>query len=226
MALSFKVVILGEPSVGKTSLCQRIKSDTFNELTESTIGASFVSIKMAFDQHNRVIKNPQHNWLSTTVSLKIWDTAGSERYAPLTPLYYRDAEVAIVVFDLTSQKSFETAKNWCYKLQNSNGMSATKPLRFILLYGNKNDLQPVIDDGYLRAFVDVWQQDENVKLYYRKGSAKTGFNVAKVFDEIGTMLLGYHHSTLREYSTIDIEQLDLERPRPKRNSIWNLFGCL
>ena len=225
MALSFKVVILGEPSVGKTSLVQRAKQDNFNDITETTIGASFASVKLVYDQRGEIAKN-QHNWLTTTVSLNIWDTAGSERYAPLTPLYYRDAEVAIVVFDLTVQKTFDTAKNWCYKLQNSNGMSSMKPLRFILLYGNKNDLHSVIDDDFVNTFVNIWNQDEAIKLYYRKGSAKTGFNVKRTFEEMGAKLLEFHHSTLMEHSTIDIEQLDLERPRTKRNSFWNLFGCI
>uniref|UniRef100_A0A2K5IFM0 Uncharacterized protein n=1 Tax=Colobus angolensis palliatus TaxID=336983 RepID=A0A2K5IFM0_COLAP len=86
----FKLVLLGESAVGKSSLVLRFVKGQFHEYQESTIGAAFLTQSVCLDD--------------TTVKFEIWDTAGQERYHSLAPMYYRGAQAAIVVYDITNQK--------------------------------------------------------------------------------------------------------------------------
>ncbi|NXR21610.1 RAB5A protein, partial [Cinclus mexicanus] len=117
----FKLVLLGESAVGKSSLVLRFVKGQFHEFQESTIGAAFLTQTVCLDD--------------TTVKFEIWDTAGQERYHSLAPMYYRGAQAAIVVYDITNEESFARAKNWVKELQRQ-----ASPNIVIALAGNKADL--------------------------------------------------------------------------------------
>ncbi|XP_065278610.1 ras-related protein Rab-5C isoform X2 [Emys orbicularis] len=87
----FKLVLLGESAVGKSSLVLRFVKGQFHEYQESTIGAAFLTQTVCLDD--------------TTVKFEIWDTAGQERYHSLAPMYYRGAQAAIVVYDITNTEA-------------------------------------------------------------------------------------------------------------------------
>ncbi|XP_070582759.1 ras-related protein Rab-5C isoform X2 [Erythrolamprus reginae] len=87
----FKLVLLGESAVGKSSLVLRFVKGQFHEYQESTIGAAFLTQTICLDD--------------TTVKFEIWDTAGQERYHSLAPMYYRGAQAAIVVYDITNMEA-------------------------------------------------------------------------------------------------------------------------
>ncbi len=95
---SLQVVLLGEGSVGKTSLVLRYCKDEFNDKHLTTIQASFFAKRITVGQ--------------ARVKLAIWDTAGQERYAALGPIYYRDANGALLVYDITDRQSFDRVKQW------------------------------------------------------------------------------------------------------------------
>ena len=98
-----KVVLLGESGVGKTSIISRFIDDVFEEGLETTTGASYAGKNMVFkDYQNQV------------VNFEIWDTAGQEKYRALTQIFYKDASIAILVFDITNEESFEEIKNYWY----------------------------------------------------------------------------------------------------------------
>ncbi|KAL7977163.1 hypothetical protein Chor_009112 [Crotalus horridus] len=117
----FKLVLLGESAVGKSSLVLRFVKGQFHEYQESTIGAAFLTQTICLDD--------------TTVKFEIWDTAGQERYHSLAPMYYRGAQAAIVVYDITNMDTFVRAKNWVKELQRQASASIV-----IALAGNKADL--------------------------------------------------------------------------------------
>nr|CAD7198808.1 unnamed protein product [Timema douglasi] len=117
----FKLVLLGESAVGKSSLVLRFVKGQFHEYQESTIGAAFLTQTVCLDD--------------TTVKFEIWDTAGQERYHSLAPMYYRGAQAAIVVYDITNQDTFGRAKSWVKELQRQ-----ASPNIVIALSGNKADL--------------------------------------------------------------------------------------
>lgn len=129
-----KVVLLGDMGAGKSSIALRFSKDQFNEYQESTIGAAFVT------QTLPASSSPAH----PAVKFEIWDTAGQERYRSLAPMYYRHAAAAIVVFDITSEPSFEQAKTWVNQLFD-NGSEGT----IVTLCGNKKDRS---DEREVRSF--------------------------------------------------------------------------
>jgi small GTP-binding protein len=102
-AKTIKVVILGESGVGKTSIISRFINDTFDEELVTTTGASYVSKSMKFSDKNQVL------------NFEIWDTAGQEKYRSLTQIFYKDASIAILVYDITNKDSFEELQNYWYE---------------------------------------------------------------------------------------------------------------
>ena len=102
-AKACKVVLLGEAGVGKTSIISRFINNKFEENLETTTGASYAGKNMIFkDYQNKVVK------------FEIWDTAGQEKYRSLTQIFYKDASIAILVYDITNEESFEEIQNYWY----------------------------------------------------------------------------------------------------------------
>ncbi|KAI8872715.1 ras-domain-containing protein [Ramicandelaber brevisporus] len=119
--IDVKLVLLGEAAVGKSSLIMRFVNNEFQENKEPTIGAAFLTQKCKVG--DRVIK------------FSCWDTAGQERFHSLAPMYYRNAQAAVVVYDVTREASLDKAKTWIKELQRQ-----AQPGIVIHLVGNKIDL--------------------------------------------------------------------------------------
>ncbi|RKP11193.1 ras-related protein rab-5C-like protein [Thamnocephalis sphaerospora] len=115
-SLEAKLVILGSQGVGKTSLVMRYVQNTFSPHSASTIGASFLTQRM---QVFGVIRRGYVD--DCRVVLQIWDTAGQERFRSMAPMYYRGANAAILVYDITSEQSFQDISSWVEELQRNTG---------------------------------------------------------------------------------------------------------
>ena len=102
-----KAILVGESGVGKTCIIVRFVSEEFNE-TISTTGASYASKIVDFDEFQKKIH------------YQIWDTAGQEKYRGLTKIFYKDAKIVILVYDITRRKTFEEIKNYWYKQIKEN----------------------------------------------------------------------------------------------------------
>ena len=98
-----KVVLLGESGVGKTCIISRFIDNIFTESLDTTTGASYVSKNITFKEYQ-----------NKTITFEIWDTAGQEKYRSLTQLFYKDAQIAILVYDITNEESFEEVQNYWY----------------------------------------------------------------------------------------------------------------
>ncbi|KAF8272983.1 GTP-binding protein RAB5 [Lactarius quietus] len=164
--LQFKLVLLGESAVGKSSLVLRFVKDQFDDYRESTIGAAFLTQTVNLED-------------GTSVKFEIWDTAGQERYKSLAPMYYRNANCAVVVYDITQTASLEKARNWIRELQRQ-----ADPSIVIALCGNKLDLA---------ARRQVTQEEaqkyaEEEGLMWAETSAKNGEGVADIFTRIAKKL--------------------------------------
>ncbi|KAI6814609.1 hypothetical protein KC367_g8922 [Hortaea werneckii] len=118
---SVKLVLLGEAAVGKSSLVLRFVNNDFQPNKEPTIGAAFLTQKCQLP--------------ARTIKFEIWDTAGQERFASLAPMYYRNAQSALVVYDVTKKSSLTKARHWVAELQRQ-----ASPGIVIALVGNKKDL--------------------------------------------------------------------------------------
>lgn len=167
---NFKVVLLGEGCVGKTSIVLRYVEDKFNPQHISTLQASFLTKKVNLDNGNKV-------------QLNIWDTAGQERFHALGPIYYRGSHGAILVYDITDQDSFQKVKNWVKELKRMLGSEI-----ILTIAGNKIDLEEqrtVPED-------DAITYAESVGAHYFETSAKTNDNVDELFMELTKLMV--HHA--------------------------------
>jgi small GTP-binding protein len=159
--IDIKIIILGEASVGKTSIIGRYIDNSFHDLYTCTIQA---------EKRSKVINEDEN----TSLRLNIWDTAGQEKFKSITRQYYRDAHGAIIVFDLTSRKSFDEVKNWIKELK-SYGSEET----VIIILGNKSDLsnERAVPEDDIR-------KELNEEYFYSDVSAKTGNNIILAFDNL------------------------------------------
>jgi len=162
----FKIVILGDTGVGKTSLAVRFVRDVFRKF-ETTTGGTFYTQKVELED-------------DSTVKFNIWDTAGQERFRSVAPLYYRGAAAAIVVYDVTSYLSFTSAKSWIEELRERGD-----PDVLIVLVGNKIDLEPSKNTVTFDE-AEAYASDQNI--LHLGTSAKTAQNVRALFVEIAKAL--------------------------------------
>mmetsp|Transcript_1631 Transcript_1631/g.4373 ORF Transcript_1631/g.4373 Transcript_1631/m.4373 type:complete len:220 (-) Transcript_1631:193-852(-) len=178
---SVKVVLLGDSGVGKSSLVLRFITNEFKPYTESTIGASFMSktveIEESMDERmvdqlnrNKELQGPR------SITFKIWDTAGQEKYHSLASMYYRGAAAAILVYDICNRGTFDVLCHWVEELQ------AKGPPGIVLcVCGNKYDLHTMrqIEECEAQAYAD------SVGAFYIETSARESTNVNQLFQEIG-----------------------------------------
>jgi small GTP-binding protein len=165
MTFEPKIVLLGDESVGKTSIVAYATGQSFDPTESPTIGAQLFPQSLSCDEG--------------TITVRIWDTAGQERYRSLAPRYYQGSDVAIVVFSVVYESSFAGAKNWITEL---NEQMQVSPKIFIV--GNKNDLpNPVVSIGAAVEFAETLKAD------YFETSAKTGDGILDLFAAVARYLL-------------------------------------
>ncbi|EIW84884.1 GTP binding protein [Coniophora puteana RWD-64-598 SS2] len=162
-----KIVLLGDQSVGKTSLITRFMYDTFDNTYQATIGIDFLSKTMYLEDR--------------TVRLQLWDTAGQERFRSLIPSYIRDSSVAIVVFDITNRQSFLSTTKWIEDVRSERGNDV-----IIVLVGNKADLS----DKRQVTLEEATTKSTEMNIMFMETSAKAGHNVKSLFKKIALSLPG------------------------------------
>lgn len=167
----YKLVFLGEHSVGKTSLITRFMYDSFDTSYQATIGIDFLSKTVYLKDR--------------TLRFQLWDTAGQERFRSLIPSYIRDSSVAIVVYDITNKTSFEQTTKWVNDVRKERGNNV-----IIMLVGNKVDLENLRE-----VTIDTaTEKSKEMGTLLIETSAKLGYNVKEVFTKIGDALLNMDFS--------------------------------
>jgi small GTP-binding protein len=160
-----KVVLLGESGVGKTSIIAQFTSGKFDPDCVTSLSAQFISKTIEFENLQKAIK------------FDIWDTAGQEKYRALAKIFYKDAKVIILVYDITDKNSFEELKNYWYEMVSSN---ADKDA-MIAIVANKNDLydnaQISPEEGLTYA--------KSIGAIFQSTSAKSDSGINTLFDNIG-----------------------------------------
>ena len=117
----YKLVFLGDQSVGKTSIITRFMYDNFDRHYQATIGIDFLSKTMYLEDR--------------TVRLQLWDTAGQERYRTITKAYYKNADGVMIVFDLSDRESFENIDSWLTEVDKHCGPEVN-----VMILANKSDI--------------------------------------------------------------------------------------
>ncbi|EDR24571.1 GTP-binding protein YPTC4, putative [Entamoeba dispar SAW760] len=161
----FKYIIIGEFSVGKTCLLMRFQDGTFREEYESTIGVEFGT------------KNVQIQ--DTLIKLRIWDTAGSEKFRCITRGYFRGSIGAIIVYDISNRSTFEHIDEWVQELEKYNSSNYV-----LMIIGNKCDSSQrtvTTDEGKDKA--------KKLNAEFFECSAKTGENIEKAFMTLTELVL-------------------------------------
>ncbi|XP_049579506.1 RAB6B, member RAS oncogene family a isoform X2 [Syngnathus scovelli] len=178
----FKLVFLGEQSVGKTSLITRFMYDSFDSTYQATIGIDFLSKTMYLEDR--------------TVRLQLWDTAGQERFRSLIPSYIRDSTVAVVVYDITNANSFRQTTKWIDDVRTERGSDV-----IVMLVGNKTDLA----DKRQISVKEGEQQAKELSVMFTETSAKTGHNVKQLFRRVASALPGIEGIQETGKEVIDIK---------------------
>ena len=161
-----KVVLLGEAGVGKTCIIAQFISNVFDPDTISSLSAQFISKQIELKDIQKIIK------------YDIWDTAGQERFRALAKIFYKDAKVICLCYDITSKKSFTELKDYWYEQQtklNSDG----NPIFAVV--ANKNDLyeQAQVTDEEGKAFA------KSINGIFQSTSAKSDNGITTLFENIG-----------------------------------------
>ena len=158
----FKIVLIGDSGVGKSNLLSRVTKNEFNLESKATIGVEFATKSFK-------IENGQN------VKAQIWDTAGQERYRAITNTYYRGALGALLVYDITKSKTFESVERWLQELQQYG-----EPGMVVMLVGNKSDLNKIREVKK----EDAIEFAEKKGLAFIETSALVSTNVEQAFEGI------------------------------------------
>jgi small GTP-binding protein len=174
---SFKIIVIGDSAVGKSSLTLKGTKDHFKDFYTPTIGFEFLSFNIRIK--DKIVK------------LQIWDTCGQEVYRSLISSFYRNSSLAIIVYAIDNQESFDNLESWLDEIK-----SQTHPYLKIFLIGNKVDLEDkrVID----RAIAEELAKEHKIDLFLET-SAKTGYNAQKLFVKAAQILVDNY----KDFSSID-----------------------
>ena len=177
----FKIVLIGDTSVGKTNILSKYLTDEFDAKSKATVGVEF-GVKN-FKIENNIVK------------VQIWDTAGEERYRSITNAYYKGAKGSLLVYDITNKKSFENVEKWISDLK----ANADEDISMILL-GNKTDLE----DKRVVSTEEGKNKAEFYNLTFMETSALNGNNIQEAFNELIMDVYKRNHELLENQAKVEI----------------------
>ncbi|XP_034166648.2 ras-related protein Rab-38 [Pangasianodon hypophthalmus] len=187
----YKVLVIGDLGVGKTSIIKRYVHQHFSANYRATIGVDFALKVLHLDQD--------------TIRLQLWDIAGQERFGNMTRVYYRDALGAFVVFDVTRSCSFEAVRKWKEDLDDKVSVSGGNRIAAVLL-ANKCDQER--DDAFTKNYARMEQFcQEHGFISWFETSAKEDINI----DEAVTCLV--RHIMASETELLQREVMDIVSPK-------------
>ena len=174
----FKISLLGEGAVGKTSLRRTYMGESFTSGYMMTVGADFAVSKLSVDE--------------IEFTLQIWDLAGQQRFSSVREVYYRGTSGALLVFDISRPETYEAIPNWLAELIRNN-KNRIVPL---VLIGNKADLREStpysVPTSYAQDYAQTLSTWSGFNVPYLETSALTGLNVEKAFKELTSQIIQYY----------------------------------
>ncbi|CAA2956174.1 ras-related RABH1b [Olea europaea subsp. europaea] len=194
----YKLVFLGDQSVGKTSIITRFMYDKFDNTYQATIGIDFLSKTMYLEDR----------------TVRLQDTAGQERFRSLIPSYIRDSSVAVIVYDVANRQSFLNTSKWIEEVRTERGSDV-----IIVVVGNKTDLvdkrQVSIEEAEAKA--------RELNVMFIETSAKAGFNIKALFRKIAAALPGME--TLSAAKQEDMVDVNLKSSNTNASQSQQSGGC-
>ena len=183
----YKILLLGDSSVGKTCFLMRYTDNTFQEIHMSTIGLDYKLKNVQLDD-------------GKMVKIQIWDTAGQDRFRSITKNYYKGAHGIILIYDVTSRKTFDNVKNWVAQIKEEVTDKVS-----IILVGNKIDDV----DGRKVQTEEGQKMAKECGLSFFETSAKSGQNIDSTFNELVK-------KTVEAYSKVDEKGTKLSSKKSKK----------
>ena len=162
--INFKIIIIGDSGVGKSSLLKRAVQNRFDESYQATIGFEFLLMHYKINE--------------LKFKLQIWDTCGQEMYRSLVQGFYRNTSLAIIVYDVNNPKSFEGLEIWLKDLRQQTEQEIP-----IFIVGNKSDMEKKVPTEDAKIF-----STSNRTKYFAECSARSGYNVKEIFNEAAKQL--------------------------------------
>ena len=192
--ICFKVIVIGDVGVGKSCLTGRAVKNIFIEKSQ-TIGFNVLSFNTTMENKN--------------IELKIFDTCGQEVYRSIISSFYREAGLAMVVYEIDSRESFLNINQWMNELKKYSNPDVK-----IFLIGNKSDL---VDERKVSYEEAKKFKEENQIVYFEETSAKTGLNAKEVFTEAARILFNeYKIFSMKANNPNDIENNKEYKEVPKK----------
>eukprot|EP01112_Ceratiomyxa_fruticulosa_P005945 TRINITY_DN1674_c0_g2_i3.p1 TRINITY_DN1674_c0_g2~~TRINITY_DN1674_c0_g2_i3.p1 ORF type:complete len:206 (-),score=35.47 TRINITY_DN1674_c0_g2_i3:1178-1795(-) len=187
-----KVILLGDPGVGKTSLLDRFVNRKFSATYKATIGADFVTKEVEVD--------------GKFITLQIWDTAGQERFQALGNQFYRGADCCILVYDVTIPKTFEDVETWRNEFLVQSQILDPDSFPFVLI-GNKIDQENerAVSSQAVKRYCQ-----SNGKIQHLETSAKEAVNVEKAFQTAAKNAMEASQPQAQVYSIAE-EKVDIRK---------------
>ena len=192
----YKIILVGDPGVGKTSIMTKFVSNEFQNTYLSTIGVEFKSKEIHINNN-------------TCARLKIWDTCGQEKFRAITRQYFKNSEGVFVVFDLTNKETTKKLDIWMKDIKDNIDNDY-----FIFLIGNKSDVK----ERDLTIAEEAKQFAINKKINYYEVSAKTGSGIYNIFEKMASKLIN-KKKIEKSKEEINTDKIDIEN---KINKNFNL----
>ena len=183
-----KVTMLGNANAGKSSIIQRFIMNSFQDHSNPTIGATFLSKVIDFDRKS--------------IKLSIWDTAGQERYNSLAASYSRDSRACILVYDISVRESFTGLQKWYQNIKD-----LVKPNVVLVVVGNKEDLV----EQEVTPLEEAKEFARSIGAIYNRTSAKSGVGIKELFTDISKKILGISELSITE-SFVSSRTVSLKPP--------------
>jgi small GTP-binding protein len=193
---TIKVVLLGEAGVGKTCIISQFISNVFDPDTISSLSAQFISKQVELNDIKKIIK------------YDIWDTAGQERFRALAKIFYKDAKVICLVYDICSKKSFTELRDYWYEQQTKLNVDGDP---IFAVVANKSDLyeSSQVSDEEGKAFA------KSINGIFQSTSAKSNTGISTLFDNIGHRYFDPNFDTNEKES---IEKKEYEKKKAEKEA--------
>ena len=198
--ISFKIIVIGDSSVGKSCLTTQAVRNNFMEFYQATVGFEFLTFNLRMN--------------SNVVKLQIWDTCGQEVYKSLISNFYRNCSLALIVYAINNRDSFEHAENWLNDLKNQSNPNVR-----VFLVGNKSDLEG--ERKVTKEEAESYKEEKNLDVFMET-SAKTGENSRKVMLEAAKILYKDYLKAKQNLGKGVVNESNkgntLERKKPEKTS--------
>lgn len=208
---TFKVVLVGDTGVGKTSMMNRYMHNQFDQFKQTTISPSFITKVVQISKANTLVDTSSK---TNNIKLQIWDTAGNEKFRSLSKMYYQNADWVIFCYDITMKSSFEELESWKQEIEENLDSKYWK----MVICGCKSDLTEQREVNLKDAL--IFAKECGFKLF--ETSSKLDKGIDFLFLEVAKMMLKMRRRPRQDSIRLSSEESSFNK---RQNLIQRIFRC-